>query len=99
MTISSKINGRRAVISITGRIDTITAPRLEREIKAVTEHTSELVLDFSSLDYISSAGLRSMLTSKKQLPKGCTMEITGCNDELYEIFEITGFNDIFDLKR
>ena len=98
MTITKKADGKRLIISVNGRIDTITAPRLERETLADIGATDEFIIDFSELDYISSAGLRSLLNIKKAIGKERKLTVTGCRDEILEIFEITGFYYVFNIK-
>lgn len=98
MTVSRSLKGKCAVLKISGRIDTITAPKLEKEIREVFESFKEIVLDFSELDYISSAGLRVLVAIQKSLDNDHTMTITSCSDDILDIFEITGFIDVFTIK-
>ena len=97
MTIGKRIDGRHMYVSVEGRIDTITAPRLEREILTDCDCINELIVDFSELDYISSAGLRSLLTIQKTIGRDKEMKVTGCSDEMLELFEITGFYSVFNI--
>ena len=81
-----------------GRLDTVTAPELEKELKALPEETLPLVLDFEKLSYISSAGLRVLLSAHKTMnPKG-GMKVTHVNEIVNEVFEVTGFADILTIE-
>ena len=85
-------------ISVTGRLDTTTAPELEAAVKTSLEGIRELTFDMSSLEYISSAGLRVLLTAQKIMSRNGTMTLRGCSAEIKEIFDITGFTDILDIE-
>lgn len=85
-------------LEIQGRLDTITAPQLENELKELISSVKELILDFSSLEYISSAGLRVLLSAQKIMNKQGSMVIKNVCDEVMEIFEITGFVDILTIE-
>ena len=98
MNISKNQNGSNLEISLEGRLDTITAPVLEEELKGSLDDVNELVLDFEKLEYISSAGLRVLLTAHKtMLPKN-GMKVVHVNDTIMEIFEVTGFTDILKIE-
>ena len=81
-----------------GRLDTTTAPQLENELKAELDRTDKLVLDFEKLEYISSAGLRVLLSAQKVMGKKGGMTIRRVNDVIMEIFEVTGFIDILNIE-
>lgn len=98
MTIEKKANGSELTIALTGRLDTTTAPQLETEIKGAIAGVKELVLDMSKLDYLSSAGLRVLLTAQKTMAKQGSMKVTNVNETIMEIFEITGFADILTIE-
>ena len=98
MTIEKKINGELATFVIEGRLDTQTAPDLEKEIDSVVEEIKELVLDLSGLEYVSSAGLRVILKAQKIMNKQGSMKLTRVNDSIMEVFEITGFLDILTIE-
>ena len=98
MTINKNKNADKLTISSEGRLDTSTAPDLEKEIKTSLEGITELTFDFSALEYISSAGLRVLLTAQKQMTKQGSMTVTGSSDDILEIFEVTGFSDILTIK-
>jgi anti-sigma B factor antagonist len=81
-----------------GRLDTVTAPELEESLQEALEETNDLVLDFEKLDYISSAGLRVLLSAQKIIGNQGTMKVTHVNDTIMEIFEVTGFNEILTIE-
>ena len=96
MTISKKQDGSHVEIALEGRLDTVTAPELEAELRSLTDVDS-LTLDFSKLDYISSAGLRVLLSEHKALAGKGGLKITNVNDIVQEVFDVTGFSDILDI--
>ncbi len=98
MTIDKKQDGSKLTISLEGRLDSNTAPQLEAELKASLEGVTELVLDFSALSYLSSAGLRVILAGQKQMNTQGGMVITGVNETIMEIFQITGFTEILTIQ-
>ena len=85
-------------VAITGRLDTTTAPQLEAEFKQSITGIEKLVLDFASLEYLSSAGLRVLLAAQKVMNKQGEMIIKNVNDTINEIFEVTGFIDILTIE-
>ncbi len=97
MTITKKLNGSSATISIEGRLDTSTSPNLEKEIQSLSEAKS-LTIDLANLEYISSAGLRVILSAHKVFAKLNGMTVINVNDSIIEIFEVTGFKDILNIK-
>ena len=97
MTITTKQNGNEATIELTGRLDTVTAPDLEKEIQGLSS-SKKLVLDFSSLDYISSAGLRVLLSAHKDFSKKDGMTICNVNETILDIFDVTGFKDVLNIQ-
>ena len=94
MTIEKNLNGTELTVTITGRLDTTTAPQLEAEFKQSINGVEKLVLDFTKLEYLSSAGLRVLLQAQKTMNKQGEMIIKNVNDTINEIFEVTGFIDI-----
>lgn len=92
-----KANGS-TVITIEGRLDTTTAPELEKAINAEGDELKNLVLDFKGIDYISSAGLRVLLTAQKKMNVQGHMELVNVNESVMDIFEMTGFADILEIK-
>ena len=98
LTINKAIENGKAAFALTGRLDTTTAPELEKELRDSFDGVSELTLDFSGLDYISSAGLRVLLAAQKIMNKQGEMKIRGVNETIMEIFEVTGFSDILTIE-
>ncbi len=98
MTVTKKKNGSILLANVEGRVDTVTAPQFESEIKSDLNGVTELVLDFSQLTYISSAGLRVLLLLQKVMNKQGSMKIVGANETVKEIFDVTGFCDILTIE-
>ncbi|MBO5945089.1 MAG: STAS domain-containing protein [Clostridia bacterium] len=98
MTIEIKRNAEETVIEIVGRLDTTTAPALDKTINEDICDTKNLVLDIKGLEYISSAGLRVLLSAQKKMQKIGTMKLTGVREEVMEVFEMTGFADILTIE-
>ena len=99
MTIALKKNADEAVIQISGRLDTITAPALEKTINEETGDAKNLILDMKGLEYISSAGLRILLGTQKKMQKVGSMKVINVCDGVMEIFDMTGFADILVIER
>ncbi len=98
MEITKNMNGTNLEIALAGRLDTMTAPELEQELKDSMDSAETLTLDFSKLEYISSAGLRVLLSAHKAMsPKG-GMKVTNVNEIVKEVFEVTGFSDILTIE-
>ena len=98
MTIDKTANEGSLVLALEGRLDTTTAPELENVIKSDLDGVSELVIDMENLAYISSAGLRVLLSAQKIMNKQGSMVIKKVKPEIAEIFEITGFSDILTIE-
>ena len=99
MTINELKEGNKLTIALSGRIDTITAPELEQVINSGLNGINELIFDLAELEYMSSAGLRVMLTAKKKMDtQGGKMTVCNVNETIMEIFEITGFADILTIE-
>jgi anti-sigma B factor antagonist len=98
MTIEIKKNATETIIEIVGRLDTITAPALDKTINEDIGDTKNLVLDVKGLEYISSAGLRVLLGAQKKMQKIGSMKVTGVCEEVMEVFEMTGFADILVIE-
>ena len=98
MTIEKTLNGTELTIRIAGRLDTTTAPQLEAEFKQSVAGVEKLVLDFTELEYLSSAGLRVLLAAQKVMNKQGEMIIRNVNETINEIFEVTGFIDILTIE-
>lgn len=97
LDIKKNIQNGKALFALTGRLDTTTAPELEKEIKSSLDGVTDLTLDMKDLDYISSAGLRVLLAAQKLMDKQGKMTILNANDVIMEIFEVTGFSDILTI--
>ncbi len=97
MTIKKTKDGEKLTVEIEGRIDTLTAPELDKELSGEYSGLNELVLDVSQVDYISSAGLRVLLLAQRTMNKQGKMTVTGANQDIIDIFEATGFDDILTL--
>ena len=98
MNIEKQLNEKKLDLKVSGRLDTTTAPDLEKELLDQLKDVEELCIDFSDLEYIPSAGLRVLLSAQKTMNKQGSMELTGVNDTIMEIFEVTGFNEILTIK-
>ena len=98
LDISNKLEGSKLEFKLNGRLDTITAPQLEEEIKDKIEGVNELVFDFSDLSYISSAGLRVLLSAQKTMNQNGSMVVKNVSDAIQEIFDVTGFSDILTIE-
>ena len=98
MTIAKELNGADLKISLEGRLDTMTAPELEAELNKSMAGAESLTLDFSKLDYISSAGLRVLLSAHKVMSAKGGMKVTNVNEIVREVFEVTGFADILTIE-
>lgn len=98
MTIDKIQDGAKLKVKVSGRLDTTTAPELEDDLKKSLDGVEELVMDFEELEYISSAGLRVLLSSQKIMNKQGAMEVIGVNSTIMEIFEVTGFIDILTIR-
>ena len=98
MNINRKINGKELMVIAEGRIDTNTAPLLENEITDI-EKFENLIFDFKNVEYISSAGLRVLLAAQKRINKvGGNMKISNVNENVKDVFEVTGFTDILKIE-
>ena len=98
MTIEIKKNQEETIIEIVGRLDTITAPTLDKTINEDIGDAKNLVLDVKGMEYISSAGLRVLLSAQKKMQKIGSMKVTGVCEEVMEVFEMTGFADILVIE-
>ena len=98
MTIEKKINQDEVTLIVSGRLDTQTAPELEKELDSVLADIKELTFDFANLEYVSSAGLRVILKAQKAMNAQGSMKLTGVNDSIMEVFDITGFLDILTIE-
>ena len=98
MTIEIKRNAEETIIKLVGRLDTTTAPALDKTIVEDIAGTKNLVLDVKELEYISSAGLRVLLGAQKKMQKIGSMKVTNVREEVMEVFEMTGFADILVIE-
>lgn len=98
MTITKQQNGTSLEIALEGRLDTMTAPELETELKTALGGVTNLVLDCEKLDYISSAGLRVLLSAHKVMSGKGGMKLIHVNEVVQEVFEVTGFSDILTIE-
>ena len=98
MTIEIKKNTASTIIEIVGRLDTITAPALDKTINEDIGDAKNIVLDVKGMEYISSAGLRVLLAAQKKMQKIGSMKVTGVCEGVMEVFEMTGFADILVIE-
>lgn len=98
MTINKNLNATELTLTLSGRLDTTTAPQFEAELKTSLDNISSLIMDFEALEYISSAGLRVLLSAQKVMNKQGKMLIRHVNETIREVFEVTGFNDILTIE-
>ena len=98
MTIEIKKTPEETVIDIVGRLDTTTAPELDKTLCEDVANAKNLVLNLKGLEYISSAGLRVLLGAQKKMQKVGTMKLTNVCEEVMEVFEMTGFADILTIE-
>ena len=101
MTVETILNDKQLTAVVDGRIDTLTAPDLEKKLLAAIEDVDSLLVDFSGVPYISSAGFRSLLAVKKAMiaNNNDNMKLINVSDAIIDIFEETGFIDIFDIEK
>lgn len=98
LNIEKTVNQQSVSIALSGRLDTTTAPELEKAFNEVLDGATSLTLDFSELEYISSAGLRVLLSAQKVMNKQGEMKLIHVNESIMEIFEVTGFSDILTIE-
>lgn len=98
MTIEMKKTDAQTVIEVSGRLDTSTAPVLDKTIVENVAEETNLVLDLKELAYISSAGLRVLLSAQKRMQKHGSMKLKNVCEEVMEVFEMTGFADILEIE-
>ena len=98
MTIETNKHGNALNLALGGRLDTTTAPELDETLKGSLEGVTDLTLDLAELEYLSSAGLRVLLSAQKRMSKQGTMTVKNVNETIMEIFEITGFAEILTIQ-
>ena len=97
MKIDKKVNGNELILSLEGRLDTITSPELEKEV-ADLSNVKSLIIDFEKIEYISSAGLRVLLSCQKKMNQQGSMIIKNVKEEVKSVFDMTGFSDILIIE-
>ena len=98
MTIEIKTAGNETVMELIGRLDTRTAPVLDKKLLAEVPETANLTLDLKGLEYISSAGLRVLLSAQKRMQKAGSMKLKNVREEVMDVFEMTGFAEILVIE-
>jgi len=98
LNIEKTTNASELTVALAGRLDTTTAPELEKELKASLDGVTALIIDMAALEYISSAGLRVLLSAQKTMNKQGAMKVVHVNETIMEIFEVTGFSDILTIE-
>ena len=98
MEITKKTEENRLTIALSGRLDTTTAPQLEKELQEAIGSVAELLFDFTELEYISSAGLRVLLSAQKTMNRQGTMVVRNVNETIMEVFDVTGFADLLTIE-
>ena len=98
LNITKNLEDTKLTVYLEGRLDTTTAPQLEESMKESINNVTELIMDFEKLDYISSAGLRVLLSAQKVMSKQGKMKVIHVSDLVMEVFEVTGFSDILDIE-
>ena len=98
MTITKQQNGGALILTLDGRLDTVTSPELEKELNASLNGADSLILDFSRLGYISSAGLRVLLSAHKAMSGKGGMKVKNVNEIVREVFDVTGFADVLAIE-
>lgn len=98
MEIEKTLNGTELTVKVSGELDTLTAPELKAELSNSLEGITSLIFDFAQLKYVSSAGLRIILTSQKTMDKQGKMTIKNANEEIIDVFKITGFTDFLNIE-
>ena len=98
LSIEKKTNGTELTVALIGRLDTTTAPEFEKELKESIDGLTVLIIDMAALEYISSAGLRVLLSAQKIMGKQGEMKVTQVSETIMEIFEVTGFSDILTIN-
>ena len=98
LSIAKTQNGDTLTVALTGRLDTVTAPQLEGELRCAVEGVKELIFDLENLEYVSSAGLRVLLSAQKVMNQQGTMRVCHVLPEIMDVFELTGFVDILNIE-
>lgn len=98
MTIEKNLKDTTLIVKVNGGLDTTTAPELEALLSSSYDGVKELILDFEELEYISSAGLRVILQAQKTMENQGSMKVINSNEEIMEVFDITGFVDVLTIE-
>ena len=98
MIIGTNKSGNALTVSLEGRLDTVTAPELDAALKAALPGVADLIFDFAKLEYVSSAGLRVLLSAQKTMNAQGKMKIKNVNETITEIFDVIGFSDILTIE-
>jgi len=98
LNITKNIHETELTVVLTGRLDTTTAPELEKELRDSLDGVSALTIDMAALEYISSAGLRVLLSAQKVMNRQGEMKVLHVNETILDIFEVTGFSDILTIE-
>lgn len=98
MNIQKTVTGTTLAVQLEGRLDTTTSPKLEEELRGSIDGMTSLVIDFEKLEYISSAGLRVLLSMQKIMNKQGEMLLKNVSETIMEVFEVTGFSDILSIE-
>ena len=98
MDIKAERENGKTVIALTGRLDAITAPELEKTVNDSLEGTTDLTFSFEGVEYISSAGLRVLLAAQKIMEKRGAMRVKGVSGPVMDVFNATGFSDILTIE-
>ena len=98
MKVITKVNGSNLEVAVEGSLDTMTAPEFEEKMNGSLDGIKDILFDFAKLDYISSAGLRILITLQKKMNKLGSMKIINANEIVMEIFEVTGFVEILNIE-
>lgn len=99
MVINKNKEGSKLVLTLEGRLDTTTAPQLEKIVRTELSDIKELKMNFETLEYVSSAGLRVILSAQKMMNKQGEMQICNVNDMVMEVFDVTGFTDVLNIEQ
>jgi len=99
MDIKTTLNANELTIALIGRLDTVTAPELEKTLNTSLDGVKSLIFDFTDLEYVSSAGLRMLLRAQKTMNQQGTMVVRNANENIQEVFEITGFDDVLTIEK
>ena len=98
MTVTRNLQGEKLILKVSGRVDTITAPNLEKELEGI-DGAKDVVFDFDETEYVSSAGLRVILKAQKMMAQIGSFKVINVSEEVYEVFDITGFADVIAIEQ